>query len=199
MRKGFVGLIGMIVGLVLLFVSFLGPWYMINATGIFGAEYTVGFHLTRVDLRGTIGGQDVSLSTGYTEAKMYIQDTTVNVESFAMVEKAMYLTLLALVTAVVAVVFIAAVVFEKGPPRTMKIGGGLCSVLTALLTLLPALYFMTEEFVENSSGFWFRYSAFGLTLSGGPGYAWYLMIVVAVISMISAAVLLLKKALAMRQ
>jgi hypothetical protein len=193
MRKGIVALVGMIIGLVLLVVSFLGPWYIINATGVFETEYSAGFYLTRLELQRNIGGQDVTLSMDYADAKMNIGDTAVNVQSFAMIETAMYLTLLALVTAVIAIMFMAAFVFQKGKPRTMKLGGGLFGVFTFLLTLLPALYFINTEFVENINGFWFSMTIFNIKITGGLGYAWYLMIVAAIIAVICAAAILLKK------
>jgi hypothetical protein len=193
MRKGVVACAGMIFALVLLVVAFLGPWYLVNATGLLGADYDMELFLTRMEVKGSLGGQDVSLSMGYPEAKTSTQSTDVNVESFATIETAMYLTLLAMVTAVIAAVCMAAFVFNKGKPKTMKLVGGLFGLLTFLLTLMPALYFMNTKFVENSSGFWFSLSAFGMTLSGGPGYAWYLLIVVAIIAVISAVAILLKK------
>jgi len=193
MRKGIVACSGMILALVLLVVAFLGPWYMVNATGMLGADYTMELFLTRMEVQGNLGGQGVSLSMGYAEAKANLQSTDVNMESFAMIETAMYLTFLAMVTTLIAIICMVAFVYNKGKPKTMKLMGGLFGILTFLLALLPALYFMNTKFVENSSEFWFRLSAFGMTLSGGPGYAWYLMIVVAIIAVISAIAILLKK------
>jgi hypothetical protein len=193
MRKGIVICAGMILALVLLVVAFLGPWYTISGSGILGANYNVGLYLTRLEVQGTIAGQDVSLSMGYAEAKVNAQSTDVNVESFAVIDTAMYLMLLAMVITFIAIICMAAFVFNKGKPKTMKLLGGLLGFLTFLLSLMLALYFMNTKFVENSSGFWFSLSAFGMTLSGGPGYAWYLMIVVAIIAVICAVAILLKK------
>lgn len=193
MKKATVALVGMIAALVLLVLSFLGPWYIINATGILGADYTIELYLTRVDLQGRIGGQDVMLSTGYTEAKMYIRDTNVNMESFAMIENAMYLTIVAMVTACIAIICMIVFVYNKERQRTMKFAGGLLGVLTSLLTILLALYAMNTEFVENISGFWFGVTILGMRVTGGPGYGWYLMIVVAIIALISAATIFLVK------
>ena len=190
MRKGIAACAGMICGLVLLFVGFLGPWYVINA-GILGSDYHAGLFLTKMELRAP--GQDIFVSMGYAEAETNAQNLHMNTESFAVIDIALYLTLLGLVTTVLSVLFIAAFVFEKGKPKTMKLMGGCFAFLTFLLTLLPALYFMNTEFVENSGGFWFNLSLFGMTFSGGPGYAWYLMLVVAVISLICATVVLLIK------
>jgi hypothetical protein len=193
MRKGIVALICMIVGLVLLIVSFFGPWYTINATGLLKTEYSAGFYLTRMELQRNIGGQDVSLSMGYADAKMNIEGTALNVESFALIETAMYLTFLAIVTTIIAIIFMAAFVFQKGNQKMMKLGSGFFGVLTFLLTLLPALYFMNAEFVENISGFWFGITILGIEITGSPGYAWYLMIVVAIIAVICAAAFFVKK------
>jgi hypothetical protein len=194
MRKGIIALSGMVVGVVLLVLAFFGPWYMIHATGVLQTEYSAGFYLNHMELQRNVGGQDISLSMEYADAKMNVEGTAVNVDSFAMVETAMYLTMLAIVMAVIAIIFMAAFVFEKGNPKMMKLGGGLFAVLTVLLTLLPAVYFMNTEFVENISGFWFGMTIpFGIEITGSPGYAWYLMIVVAIIAVICAAAILLKK------
>ena len=78
---------------------------------------------------------------GYAEAKANMQSTDVNMESFAMIETAMYLTLLAMVTAVIAVICMAAFVFNKGKPKTMKLVGGRFGLLTFLLTLTACFVF----------------------------------------------------------
>ncbi|MCX6663026.1 MAG: hypothetical protein NTZ75_02135 [Euryarchaeota archaeon] len=193
MRKGIVACASMIFGLILLFVAFLGPWYIVSGNGILGANYNVGLYLTRMEVQGTFAGQDVSLSMGYAEAKLNAPNTDVNVESFTTINTAMYLTLFAMVTALIAIICMAAFVYNKGKPKTMKLMGGLFGILTFLLALLPALYFMYTGFVENSSGFLFSQAALGIRLSGGPGYAWYLMMVVAIIAVISAVAILIKK------
>ncbi len=191
MKKEIIAAIGMIGAFVLLCVGFLGPWYVIDATGIMGADYHARLFLTKMELQAQ--GQSIFVSMGYAEAKIYAQTMNLNVESFTMIDTAFYLTLLALLTGVLAVVFTIAFVFEKGKPRIAKLAGEGCAFLTFLLTLFPALFFMNTEFVENSGGFWFTLSLFGLNVSGGPGYAWYVMIVVAIISVACAGILLLKK------
>ena len=183
----------MIGALVLLFLSFLGPWYTINTTGILGADYHVGFYLTRMELQRIIGNQEVFLSVDYTDAEMYTQDINVDVESFALIKTAMYLTLLALGTAVTAIGVMTAFILEKVKTRALKLGGAFFSLLTFLITLVIALYFMTGDFVENTSGFWFSFTALGMNFSGGPGYAWYLMVVVAVLEVLCGVILLFIK------
>jgi uncharacterized membrane protein required for colicin V production len=193
MRKGIVAFSGMIVGLVLLIVTFIGPWYTMNATGSLGVNYNVDFYLTKMEAKGSINNQYFSLSIGYAEAKENAQSVGVNTESFMVIETAKYLTFFAMVTALIAVIGIAAFVFRLGTLRIMKYIGGGFGFLTGLLALIPAVYVMNTKFVENMSGFWFNQSVLGVTVTGGPGYAWYLMIVVATITVISAAAILLKK------
>ena len=193
MRKGIVACIGMMIGLVLLVVSFLGPWYLVNASGVLGGDYTMEMFLAHMDFQGSFGGQDISMSVDYADAKTSMQSTDVNMESFATIETAMYMMLLAMVTSALSIICMVAFVFNKGKPKTMKGLGGLFAILTFVLTIIPALYFMNTEFVEDSSGFWFSYSGFGMTISGGPGYAWYLVIVVVIIAAICAAAILVKK------
>jgi hypothetical protein len=193
MKKIFVSYVVMIGALVLLFLSFLGPWYTINTTGILGADYHVGFYLTRMELQRIIGNQEVFLSVDYTDAEMYTQDINVDVESFALIKTAMYLTLLALGTAVTAIGVMTAFILEKVKTRALKLGGVFFSLLTFLITLVIALYFMTGDFVENTSGFWFSFTALGMNFSGGPGYAWYLMVVVAVLEVLCGVILLFIK------
>jgi len=193
MRKGIVAFSGMIVGLVLLIVAFIGPWYTMNATGSLGVNYNVDFYLTRMEAKGSINNQYFSLSIGYAEAKENAQSVGVNTESFTVIEIAKYLTFFAMVTALIAVIGIAAFVFRLGTLRIMKYIGGGFGFLTGLLALIPAVYVMNTKFAENISGFWFNQSVLGVTVTGGPGYAWYLMIVVATITVISASVILLKK------
>ena len=191
MRKGIVVCLGMIGGFVLLLLGFLGPWYVIDTTGILGADYHAGLFLTRMELQAQ--GQGIYVSMGYDEVKTKAQNLPMNMESFAIIDTAYFLTVLALITGVFAIFFMSAFVFEKGNRKTMKYGGGLCAFLTFLLTLIPALYFMNTEFVENSNGFWMKFSIFGMTVTGGPGYAWYLMLLVAGISVICALAILLTK------
>ena len=193
MRKGGVACASMIFGLILLFVAFLGPWYTINGSGALGVNYNVGFYLTKMEAKGTIPGQDISLSMSYTDVKENAQMVGVNIESFAVINTAMYLTLCAIITALIAVIGIIAFIFNKGKPKTMKWLGGGFGFLTFFLALVPALYVMSTGFAENSNGFWFSQSVLGVTVSGGPGYAWYLMMVVAIIAVISAVAILLKK------
>jgi hypothetical protein len=193
MRKGVVSFGGMIVGLVLLVVAFMGPWYAMNLSGSLGMNSDVGFYLTRMEAKGIFNNQDLSISVGYADAKVNAQSVGANVESFTIMENAMYLTFFAIVTTLIALIGIAAFVFRLGTPKIMKYVGGGFALLTFVLALAPVLYVLNTKFAENISGFWFSQSVLGVTIIGGPGYAWYLMVVVAIIALICGVAILVKK------
>ncbi|HUT00168.1 MAG TPA: hypothetical protein VMY59_07625 [Candidatus Thermoplasmatota archaeon] len=193
MRNGIVAFVGMLGVLILLIVAFMGPWYTMNGTGTFGGEYTVGFYLRSIEAKGSITGQDISWSMGYVEAEENAQIVGVNTQSFSTIENAMYLTMFAMATALISLIGMAAFVFRLGTLKIMKYIGGGFGFLTFLLALMPALYVMTTGFSESSSDFWFSQSVLGVAITGGPGYAWYLMIVVSIIALISSVALLHKK------
>jgi hypothetical protein len=197
MKKGMIAFVGMVIGLVLLVVGFLGPWYIISANGGSGTlnmNYNIGLYLTRMEVKGTMGTQDISLSMSYVEIENNIQTTAgVNTESFAVINTAMYITIFAIVIGFLAVIGMAAFVFHKGKPKMMKLFGGVFGILTFILALVPALYFWSTSFSQNSTGFWSSQDIMGITMTGGPGYAWYLMIVAAIITLIVAVAILLKK------
>ena len=193
MQKGVVSFCGMIVGLVLLVVAFMGPWYAMNMSGALGIDSDVKFYLTRMEVKGIFNNQDLSVSVGYADAKENAQSVGVNIESFTIIETAMYFSFFAMVTNLIALIGIAAFVFRRGTSKIMKYIGGGFALLTFVLALVPTLYVMNTKFAENISGFWFSQSAFGVTIAGGPGYAWYLMIVVTILALICGVVILLKK------
>jgi hypothetical protein len=59
--------------------------------------------------------------------------------------------------------------------------------------LIPVVYVMNTKFAENINGFWFKESVLGVTVMGGPGYAWYLMVAAAIIAFVCAVAFLMKK------
>jgi hypothetical protein len=193
MRKGVVSFGGMIVGLVLCVVAFMGPWYAMSLSGALGMDGHVEFYLTRMEAKGTFNNQVISISTGYANAKENAQSVGANVESFMIIENAMYLTFFAMVTNLIALIGIAAFVFRLGTPKIMKYLGGGFALLTFVLALVPALYVWNTKFAEDISGFWFSQSAYGVTITGSPAYAWYLMLVVAILALICGVAILLKK------
>jgi uncharacterized membrane protein required for colicin V production len=193
MKKGIIALAGMIIVLGCLFIALFGPWYTIDGSAGPDMGFTARFYLTRIDINSVRIFGTLSLSLSYSEALENLNVTVVNKESFTTVNTAMVLTVFALLTGTIAMIGMAAFVFKKGKPKMMKFLGGGFGILTFILSIIPPLYFMSTGFAQNTSGFWFSQNIFGMTLIGGPGYAWYLMIVAAIIAVISAVTILLKK------
>jgi hypothetical protein len=193
MRKGTLAFGCMIGGLILLLIAFMGPWYVMSGSGTLGMEYNVGFYLTRMEAKGSFNGQDISWSVEYSEAKENAETIGVNIQSFTVIDTARILTLFALATALVSLVGFVGFVYRLGTLRIMKYIAGIFGLLTGVLALIPVVYVMTTGFSENSSDFWFSEKVLGVTITGGPGYAWYLMIIVSIIVLICAVAILAKK------
>ena len=197
MQKGAVACGGMVVGLVFLVIALLGPWYTMNGGGVvLGTRYSysVDLFLTQLTAHGTMPlGQTISYTLRYVDAMGVAQNAGINPESFTVVSNAMYLTVAALITGVVACIGMVGFVVGKGTSKLLKYLGGGFGMVSFILAVVPAWYFMSTRFVENSPGFWFSESVAGATVSGGPGYAWYLLVVAAAIMVISAIAILLKK------
>jgi len=193
MRKGIIACSGMIAGLVLIIIALFGSWYGIHGGGALGTDYSVNMFLTHMEMQGTVAGQTISYSLRYADAANYANTAGIDADSFAVINNAMFLSVAACITAVIAVIGMVGFVLQKGSHQAMKYLGGGFGVITFLLTLLPALYFMMTGFSRNSGAFWFSETMMGMELTGGPAYAWYLMIVAAIIALIASVAILLKK------
>ena len=93
----------------------------------------------------------------------------------------LYMAIIALIFCIIALIGTMGLVFNFGELSTMrKIGGGL-GILTFIFALLTPIYFLVDFASQPFSsmvGFWNDF--------GGPGYAWYLMIIAAIIALISS-------------
>jgi len=93
----------------------------------------------------------------------------------------LYMAILALIFCIIALIGTMGLAFNFGNAETMrKIGGGF-GILAFIFTLLAPIYFLADFASQPFSsvvGFWNDF--------GGPGYAWYLMIIAAIIALISA-------------
>lgn len=200
MKKGLIAFVGMVLTLVLLVVVFLGPWYTIAGNG--GAlgvnyNYNIELFLTHMDTQGTFLGQEVSTSLSYAEARENAQQTGVNSDSFTVIDNVMILSVLAVLCAFIAVLCTGVFVFTSKKSHLMKYLGSGFGLFTCILCFVAILYFMSAAYTANNYGFWFSTTAniFGISLDlmGGPGYVWYIMIIAAVVAVISAGAILIKK------
>jgi uncharacterized membrane protein required for colicin V production len=194
MKKGMIAFIGMILTLVFLLVAFFGPWYTVGVNGSYMGvtmDYSMSLSLTKMDVQGNFMGQSITKSLSYAEATESGEITGVNSESFAMIQNIMYLTIIAILCAVIAV--IGMLLFIMKSSKTMRLLGVAFGFLTFLFALIAPLYFMTASLTSENTGFWFSQTILGMDMSGQPGFAWYLMIVAAIIALIASVAMLLKK------
>ena len=165
MNKNMMALIGMVIALVLIIVAFVGPWYSISILGV-----NANYGLQNADVGG--------VTMEYTDAMGSGIDVFTNT---------MYITIVALIFAIICLIGILGAQFNFGKPATMGMLGGVFGILTFILALIAPIYFMTSAFLDQVSdvGFWNE--------MGGPGYAWYIMIVAAIIALITTLPLFKKQ------
>ena len=193
MKKGMIALIGMIVALVFIIVALIGPWYSVGLKypeAMGGKKETVDFSLTRA--KGEMLG--IPIDESYDNSPGMDEDTK------TVFANSMYITIIALVICILALIGILGFVFGFGKSGTMKKLGGIFGILTFILVIIAVFYFMTALPVKtigggvaNDIGFWYSKSEAGTEASMGPGYAWYLMLVAAMIALIASIAMLLKK------
>ena len=105
----------------------------------------------------------------------------------------LYLTIISLIIAILASVFILGHVFNFGKPKMMKNLAMLFGIITFVIAFVAVFYFMIAVPGENTMktaeggdmGFWYSASVSGTSFSIGPGFAWYLMLIAGIIALIS--------------
>jgi len=186
MRSGVVALIGMVLALVFILIAFFGPWYSFSySMGILGEGYA-DFGLTGVTAK--MGDETKSIS--YDEAES-LSTAGVDTDALGVFDHTLYITILALIFCIIALIGIL-MVWSNGTKMMQNVGmiGG---IITFVFMLVAVIYFMISSFIEGDVGFWFSESIMGMEMSGGPGYAWYLMLVGAIIALVSSIMLFIKK------
>jgi magnesium-transporting ATPase (P-type) len=170
MRKGTIALIGMILTLVFIIIGFIGPWYILSMNSVYG---------------------NVEASIGLTSMQVKVNGVNIPYEQFSgdkgPIDTTMYITIGALVMAILSLIGILDFSLNFGNPKTMKMVGLIFGILCFIMALIAPVYFMTSFNSESfgNVGFWNQY--------GGPGYAWYLMIVTAIIALVVSIMLMIYK------
>ena len=191
MKKGMSCLIGIIVALVLILLSIFLPWYSTNVTGG-GAEMSANIYLDKTEMDSSLMGK----TTMSNEGVDYIQNT-------------MYLTIITSVVCIIALIGILGFAFNFGNPVTMKKMGAALGIITFIFALITIIYFMTvsTNYISESGlaysaisgedvpeiGFWYSDTINGASISAGPGFSWYFMLIGGMIALGSAIKLFLKK------
>lgn len=192
MRKGIVALIGVILTLVFVLVGLFGVWY--------GASMEGGGYKMKADAYLT---KDVITESNIPliPAGEYASDSRSSNEK-SIFDNTMYITVVVLVMAILALVAVLGFVFNFGKSNMMRMLGAIFGIITFVLALVAILYFMTALPAEmNNYGgvvekptFWYNQKIQGVVdVSMGPGYAWYLMLVTAIIALITSIMLLIFK------
>ena len=184
MRKDIVTLIGMILTLAFILIAFYGPWYSVNMS-FAGQEGSVEMTLTQMVSKFYSQVQTIT----YEEAKTS-SVTGLNTDKLDIFSNTMYIVIIALIFAFIGLVSIIGYLYSSTKSDKFKLFIGIFGILVCILGLIATIYFMTSGFYE--SDFWFSQSMTGAEMSGGPGYAWYLMLIAAIIALISS-ILLFKK------
>lgn len=196
MKKGIIALICMILTLVFILVALVGPWY--SASGeLAGAKVYTNYGLTSSETKDA--GEDPE-TTSYADQKKDIKDAGDDVPSlYSVYDNTFYITIIALVIAIIALICILGATFSFGKIKTMKMLGGIFGILAVIFCLIAPIYFMTAlpgEMWKNSTekyGFWDTAEIWGAKVTFGPGYAWYLMIIGFITSLIAAIIIFMDK------
>ncbi|MCX6667563.1 MAG: hypothetical protein NTV74_04910 [Euryarchaeota archaeon] len=200
MKKGIIALIGMIVALVFIIVALIGPWYVVSTKSTLGTtEYKTDATMSLTSTTATSGG--VTQTVSHADTRKAMEAAGVDTGIYDIFNIAFYLTIFALIVAILALVFMLGHVFNFGKPNMMNKLGMIFGIITFILALVAVVYFMVAVPGENSTktadgkdiGFWYSTSESGLSASVGPGYAWYLMLVASIIALIASIAMLLKK------
>jgi len=228
MKKGIASLVCIIIGLIIIIVSFFGPWYSTHMRysyesyggyGGFGSnyssntEYYQNFYLTKIEMQGTMMGQDMSQSFSYDYMKEQMESSSQSTNSglYNIFGNTMYIVIGVLITSIIALIGIAGFTLNIGNYNTMRKIGLIFGIITFILAILSIGYFwmawnnQMQESISNYSsyggsydtpdftyGFWFNQSQAGNQMSMGPGFAWYIMIIGGFLSLIST-ILIIKK------
>jgi len=162
-----IAFIGMIVALVLILVAFFGPWYAASES-IEGFSYESSMSLTSITTK--MGGSETTIQIGDmpdSDAKSVINNTY-------------YMSILAVIFAILALIGILGVTFNFGPANLMSKLGGIFGILTFIFAIIAVFYFMSAlpGATPGMDGFWVE--------GAGPGYAWYLMLIAGIIGLIAS-------------
>lgn len=207
MKKIMLPLICISMGIFILILAYLGPWYTLSINYTFlgiQANYNQHLYLNSIEFYGNTAGIDFSqtilldamktegISSAYTE---FLQNTK-------------NLTILSILTSIIGFIGIAGVLFHIGKKSAMKKIGIIFGIITLCITIITIFYFMIgwnnietmiqqniNNFFENigvrnpfddNLGFWCTHTKNGNSFSIGPGYAWYFMIIAGILSWLSA-------------
>lgn len=238
MKKDIFTLIGFIVVLILILVSFFGPWYTTNTKYKMESlappsdfnmthspsyyeetDYTVGYYLTKIQMKGTMFDKDLEQSIDYSLYKQQLKQapawaqTSPMTNIFDIFDYTMSITVAVILVSILALICTIVTILPIKYHKTMRNLGIIFGTITCILAIAAVIYFMLEwnnmlsewstyvisEYDSSSPseladmGFWYSYSSNGGEYSMGPGFAWYLMIIAGIIALFSSISLYIKR------
>ena len=181
----------MVLTLVFIIVALVGTWYGGHGEeDVQGTKVTVDYSmsLTKGEVKGEGGGVEQTTEIKYDE----------DMDGKHVFDNTMYITIIALVFAIISLVMVLLMTFSNAGMKNMKMIGIIFGILTVVFSLIAPLYFMMtlpEEMDTGGEklGFWDETEIMGITVSMGPGYAWYLMIVAFVTALVASIILFMDK------
>lgn len=199
--------IAMVVVLSLVLIAFFIPWYSISMEmSMLGNKLSmnVDFYLDKIDGDSNfpdMENQTVPLS--YADLSKQGETTETQRTFIRIFDNTKYITIGAIVTAIIALICMLGVLFHFGNSNTMRKLWAVFGIITFILALVACIYLMTELTGEMTDindkkidSFWYSDSktfwGVSMSISMGPGYAWYLMIAAGIIALISS-IFILKK------
>jgi len=208
MEKGIISVISMIIGLVLILVAFFGPWWSGELKSSFGfgeTDYHQDMYLTKTVIDGTSMGQPIEQSINHDDFKNLPPmdpgaDTSWAEDLSATFNNTQYLTIGLIITSILALIGILG--FVLGKANMMRKIGIIFGIVTFILAIIVVFYFaisFNNVFAEQGfpvniqgetqvydMGFWFSINTNEIAISFGPGFAWYLIILAGITSLISS-------------
>jgi len=174
-------------------VTIFGSWYSSNTSGTLSTG-SADIYLDRTEIDSM--GQKITQPHDGEEVS-YIFNT-------------MYLTIVVLITTILALFGILGYLYSKGKAEILKKIGIICGLTTFILAIITIFYFKleTENLYDTvistynswgggqieglDIGFWYSMKTGGMEVTAGPGISWYLMFSIGIISLSYSLLLVIK-------
>lgn len=210
MKKGMIAFVCMLLTLVFILIGMIGPWYVsnmktkISIPGYAEEETEVEASVTLTSVTGKVGDEDPETKS-IADVKKEAEDAGADTGVYDVVINTFYIVIIAFIIALLAVIGFLGKMFNFGKPAMMNNLSKIFSILTFVFAIIAVLYFMVSVPAETNDantytedvGFWYSkdISEQGqeLSISLGPGYAWYLMLVGAILALVATILLFLDK------
>ena len=203
-KKGILSIIYMIVVLVFILVAFFSPWYSSEISSEIDHQHN-DFYLTKIVTDSkAMGEQSINYDEFENLLPMESGADTSWVEDFsATFKNTQYLTIGLIITSILALIGVLGCIAGK-VNRLRKVGVAF-GIITFILAIFIACYFaisLNNTLAEQGfpvniqgetqvydMGFWSSINTDEFTISSGPGFAWYLMIVAGIIAALTSVVI----------